>query len=201
MPLSALDHAILLAHVSLQRFLREVSQVTAKRRIARICNCHVHHSGSVLGYQLSDYRFLDAMHLHGVRLLPAKNRFQPRAHCQSGSDFCERVCPQLFRHLKNKYASRFQHPDKFGKVFMAAWPCNVLQHKAGINEAKIIVRQTLQPDIFVQQEIAVRKMMIELLRQADHRRRNVHAAHSGKYCASARVRRPMPQPKSRAGDV
>src|SRR6185437_11698626 len=53
-PLLILDRAILLAHISLQRFLCEISQVTGKRRVARICDDHVRYSRSILCNQLPD---------------------------------------------------------------------------------------------------------------------------------------------------
>ena len=76
-PLSVLDHAILLAHISVQRFLRQVLEIAGKRRIAGICDGHVHNPRSVLVNQLPDDWFLDAMHFHGIRLLPTKNGLEP----------------------------------------------------------------------------------------------------------------------------
>ena len=48
--------------------------------------------------------------------------------------------------------------------------------EARINEAKIIVLQALQSSVFVQLEIAVGTITIELLRHADHGRRDIDAA-------------------------
>ncbi|HEY2915510.1 MAG TPA: hypothetical protein VGK21_19240 [Candidatus Angelobacter sp.] len=77
--------------------------------------------------------------------------------------------------MKNQYATGPQHPDKLRDIFMAARTCDMLKHKARINEAKIIIRQALQLNIFIQVKTAIRQIAVQFTRQSNHRRRNIYA--------------------------
>src|SRR6476646_10909146 len=110
------------------------------------------------------------MHFHSIRLWSTKNGLKPRAQRQSCPKLRERVRMELFRSLKNQYSSGPQYPDKLRNIFMAARICDVLKHKARINEAKIIIRQSLQLNIFIQLKTAIRQVVVQLMRQGNHRR-------------------------------
>src|SRR5438270_12316589 len=100
------------------------------------------------------------MHLHCAWLLPAENGLKPRAKGQPCPESCDRVRAQLFRNLKNQCAAGLQHPYKLGNVLMATGLRDVLKHKAGVDEAKIIVLQALQSSALVQLKIVVATITI-----------------------------------------